>query len=85
MSNNRTCKVCGAKYKYCPTCGSDAFKPAWMSMFCSRNCYDTFITLSNLTNKKITEEMAKKEIIKFDTSKVTNDTMIKQINELLKV
>ena len=85
MSNNRTCKVCGTKYKYCPTCGSDAFKPAWMSMFCSRNCYDTFITLSNLTNKKITEEMAKKEIIKFDTSKVINDTMIKQINELLKV
>ena len=85
MSNNRTCKVCGTKYKYCPTCGSDAFKPAWMSMFCSRNCYDTFITLSNLTNGKITEEMAKKEIIKFDTSKVTNDTMIKQINELLKV
>ena len=29
--------------------------------------------------------MAKKEIIKFDTSKVINDTMIKQINELLKV
>ena len=85
MSNNRTCKVCGTKYKYCPTCGSDAFKPAWMSMFCSRNCYDIFITLSNLTNKKITEEMAKKEIIKFDTSKVINDTMIKQINELLKV
>ena len=82
MSNNRTCKVCGTKYNYCPTCGADAFKPAWLSMFCSRNCYDTFMILSNLTNKKIAEEMAKKEIIKFDTNKVTNDTMIKRINEL---
>lgn len=84
MANNRTCKVCGTKYNYCPTCKNDITKPSWMNMFCSSNCYNIFMTLSNLFNKKITEDIARKEIIRFDTNRVINDTMNKQIQKLLK-
>ena len=80
---NRTCKVCNTKYSYCPTCREDAFKPTWMSIFCSANCYNAFLTLSNVTNKKITEEMAKEELSKLDLDKVTNESMVKHINLLL--
>lgn len=38
MSNNRTCKVCGTPYYYCPTCPRDADKPAWMTRFDSHAC-----------------------------------------------
>lgn len=82
MANNRTCKVCGKKYSYCPTCGEDLFKPSWMTLFCSANCYDTFITLSNFSNKKITENDARKELSKLNLDNITNETMKLQIQEL---
>ena len=83
MKTNRTCKTCGTKYEYCPKCGADRFKPTWMSMFCSANCYGTFSTLVDFSNEKKSKEEAKKELSKLDTTKVTNEVMKKQIADIM--
>lgn len=39
---NRTCIVCGEKYRYCSHCGSYKDKPAWMRSFDVENCRDIY-------------------------------------------
>lgn len=46
MAANRKCICCDEKYSYCPSCGSDRFKPAWYSSFCGESCKTLWETLS---------------------------------------
>lgn len=46
---NKTCKLCGAKYDYCPSCEKDADKPRWMILFHDANCNKIFDTLQRHT------------------------------------
>lgn len=38
----RKCYLCGAEYKYCPTCYQDRMKPYYMSEFHSEDCKNIF-------------------------------------------
>lgn len=59
---DRKCICCGTRYQYCPTCGQDRTKPAWMTEFCSVTCKELWTTATKYNLKKITKDEAK-EII----------------------
>lgn len=58
MASNRSCICCGDKYSYCPSCGSDRFKPAWYATFCSETCKTLWETLSRYSMKFIDKKEA---------------------------
>lgn len=81
---NRTCKVCGTKYYYCPSC-PDELRPSWYGMFHDENCKNIFTILTNHFLGKITKSDAKNQLKKCDLSNKDSfdaDTQ-KQIDELL--
>lgn len=47
MAYTRTCKVCGAKYDYCPTCSGFSALAKWHINFDTDVCHDLFRTLSD--------------------------------------
>lgn len=59
MASKRSCICCNEKYSYCPSCGSDRFKPTWHSTFCSETCKDLWETLSKYSMKFIEEDEAR--------------------------
>lgn len=42
----RSCKTCGTKYKYCPSCSKYAKLPKWMWKCCSEECNELFDAIS---------------------------------------
>lgn len=62
MASNRSCICCGDKYSYCPSCGSDRFKPAWYATFCSETCKTLWETLSKYSMKFVSEKEAAETI-----------------------
>lgn len=70
MGKERTCLLCGGKYKYCPHCDKDSSKPTWYFLFCSEICHELDNILSNHTHGKLTTEEAKKKIEKLDMTKI---------------
>lgn len=70
---NRVCKVCGSKYRYCPSCETD-LRPTWYAMFHDENCKNIFMILTDEFLKKITTLEAKKELKKCDLSNSDNFT-----------
>lgn len=41
-ARTRECYLCGEKYRYCPSCSQDKYKPAWMANFHSEDCKNIF-------------------------------------------
>lgn len=81
--NNRTCSVCGKHYSYCNNCSSDNSKPSWMTMFCSENCKDLFMTATDYFAGEITPSKAKAVLNKLDISNTNiKPSVLRMIDEL---
>lgn len=58
-ATNRTCAICGVKYRYCPTCDEDRKKPTWMTMYCGERCKQlNDILIANTFGRKTDAETA---------------------------
>lgn len=64
---NCTCKTCGKKYHYCPTCGN-GHKEAWMGVFHDRNCKDVFDILVKYSLGRYTAAEAREALAGCDLS-----------------
>lgn len=69
LKNNKVCCVDGTVYTYCPSCGADRNKPAWMMSFCCENCRDVYKAVAAYGASKITKDEAKEKLDKCDLSK----------------
>lgn len=83
--SNRICFLCGKKYSYCNTCGTDINKPSWYTMWCSENCKNLDQILAAHTMKQITTEEAKKKIedSKLNNVKFADENVEKHYNEIM--
>lgn len=83
--SNRICFLCGKKYSYCNTCGTDINKPSWYTMWCSENCKNLDQILAAHTMKQITTEEAKKKIedLKLNNVKFADENVEKHYNEII--
>ena len=84
-SNNRTCHVCGASYRFCPSCAEFEGWEYWHVMFHNKNCHDIWYALSDFEDGKITREEAKEILSKLDTSKIVNKHVIESYNKLYEI
>ena len=84
MSNNRTCKVCGKTYHYCPTCPRDNDKPAWMTRFDSSTCKQLWDILSANGNGESTdaETVQKLNSINYKSLNIENEGIRAHISRL---
>ena len=67
--NNRTCVCCGSQYTYCNTCTAHQSEPAWKSTWCSENCKDIFMIVTDFLAKEISKAEAKQMLDLTDKSK----------------
>lgn len=83
----RSCYLCGEKYKYCPTCSNDRTKPSWMAEFHSENCKDIFDICTRFNMQLLTKDEAKAAIEKCDLSNKLNfrPSVQNTLSNLLKV
>ena len=59
----RNCNLCGREYKFCSSCTEYDHLPRYMLAFCSGNCKDTDIILSNW-GAKIIDSATAAELLK---------------------
>lgn len=71
-SRNKTCYLCGERYKYCSTCSQDRMKPSWMNEFHSESCKDVFDICTRYNMDMLTKEQAQQELAKCDLSNREN-------------
>ena len=85
--NNRTCKVCGEQYYFCPTCAKAPVSEKYKTMFCSKNCYDIFYTLSRLAVGTINKSEAKEIFYSLDLSKQNkfSESIKNDVDEIMKI
>lgn len=83
--SNRICFLCGKKYSYCNTCGSDINKPSWYTMWCSETCKDLDRILAAHTMQQITTEEAKNKIenLKLNNINFIDENVKKHYNEIM--
>lgn len=83
--SNRICFLCGKKYLYCNTCGSDINKPSWYTMWCSETCKDLDRILAAHTMQQITTEEAKNKIenLKLNNINFIDENVKKHYNEIM--
>lgn len=69
---NRTCKVCGLEYYFCPACSATKAnpQPKWRINYCSENCKTIFDTVVKYNCETITKDEAADVLSKCDLSKV---------------
>lgn len=84
MSNNRTCKVCGRTYHYCPTCPRDDDKPAWMIRFDSSTCKQLWDILAANGNGESTdaETVQKLNQLNYKSLNIENEGIRAHISRL---
>lgn len=84
MSSNRTCKVCGREYHYCPTCPRDSDKPSWMTRFDSPACKQLWDILAANGNGEATdaETVQKLNQINYKSILIENDGIKAHIGRL---
>lgn len=69
IKNNRSCKVCGDQYYYCPSCVPLDAPDRYKMVFCSLNCKNIFDIVSNYAFNKIDKVAAKEMLSELDLSK----------------
>lgn len=69
---NRECYLCGADYKYCPTCSEDKMKPAWMAEFHSEDCVKIFAICTDFNMGKMSKSDAQDALNACDLSNKAN-------------
>lgn len=81
---NRTCKICGRKYHYCPSCSGE-LRPSWYGMFHDENCKNIFYILTDVFLAKTTKAAARKRLSKCDLSEMAsfNTDVKKQLDDIL--
>ncbi len=86
VKNNRSCKVCGDQYYYCPSCVPLDAPDRYKMVFCSTNCKDIFDVVSDYSFKKIDKFVAKSKLSELDTSKYNqfSDKIKADIDEIMK-
>lgn len=86
MAKNRTCKVCGIKYSYCPTCYEDKYKPTWMMLYHDDNCRQIWATVSAALSGDMPKDEAVKKLRSLDLTNLESfvPQIRDQIKELLK-
>ena len=52
---NRTCLVCGIKYRYCSSCREYITTPQWKNLFHSENCKEVFHIVSDYLQGHMTK------------------------------
>lgn len=67
--NNRSCKVCGEQYYYCPSCVPLDAPDRYKMVFCSLNCKNIFDVVSNYAFKKIDKVSARTMLSELDISR----------------
>ena len=72
MAKARTCYLCGATYKYCPTCSSGRTKPAYMAQFHSESCKNIFEICTNYNAGLISKAEAQEALAACDLSDRAN-------------
>ena len=66
--DNRTCACCSVKYTYCNTCEGQKNEPAWKAVWCSENCKNIFMAVTDYLAKEINKSEAKHILEKCDLS-----------------
>ena len=69
---DRKCYLCGAKYKYCPTCSGDRMKPSYMSEFHSESCKDIFDICTRFNMGLMSKDEAQEALKTCDLSNKAN-------------
>ena len=69
---NKKCYLCGATYKYCPTCGNDRMKPSWMNEFHSEDCKNIFQICTNFNLNMMSKHEAQEALKACDLSNKAN-------------
>ena len=68
---NRSCKCCGKKYYYCPSCSDEKRSPQIYIMWDSELCKDIFRTLTDEGLNKITTAECKQKLIELGVNQNT--------------
>lgn len=70
---NRTCKVCGLKYYYCPACSATRAnpQPKWKINYCSEDCKNIFeivveYNCNTINSKEAFERLKDCDTTRFD-------------------
>jgi len=87
MSNNqheRTCIVCGKKYKYCHRCGQYNSNEVWRYMYCDVDCKEIFGICSAFAFGDINASEAKSELDKHNLStiKVRHPQLVQNLKDI---
>lgn len=82
---NRTCKCCGKKYYYCPSCSDEKRSPQIYIMWDSELCKDIFRTLTDEGLKKITTAECKQKLIELGVNEntVLLDSVRKHVDSVM--
>lgn len=81
---DRTCKVCGIKYDYCPNCSKYANLPKWMTLFHDENCREIFQVAEAYYNNELNADDLKIKLSKFNDDfkkSVVNESVKKMLEE----
>ena len=87
IKKTRNCIVCGAEYKYCNNCKSDASLPTCMAIYHDGNCRNIMNISTEYMAGNITKETAKAELDKCDLSRKKDfkESVLKAVNEIYSV
>lgn len=66
--NNKTCILCGKKYTFCNRCEEFDHLPRWMGIYCSENCKNVFMTVTDYKSNEIDKNTAVKMLSSCDLS-----------------
>lgn len=79
----RKCILCGAEYKYCPSCKKDSKKESWYTLYDSVNCKNISKALTDYNLGKTTKEEAREALSKCDLSIALNDHYRSEISAIM--
>ena len=80
-STTKHCKICGAQYDYCPTCGRDINKPKWYVSFDRPECKKLFDVLAANGSGQLSAEKTLDELkaMNYRSMKITNQSVLSHI------
>lgn len=78
---NKTCKVCGKEYTYCPKC--DHKEPLYKTMFCSETCRHIWDILSENGVGKSSAVETLDKLMRYEIPKTLTESIQRHIDELI--